>query len=218
MSGDNPEHVPRTLGKLGRVAAVGPGSAVLEVGCGLGRLTAALAGVAGHVTGIDISAHAVAGARRAVPQGNVEFHVADALTWKSARRFDLILAMAVFEHFAPREQERFLNRARRWLAPGGRLVLHVPIGRGWSARRRGSKKTGAGEDYTGDPTHRAVFTPDGLRRALVSRGWRIEREWVRLSRWGWPAPLARAAQALLPRRVREEFAMEMMAAAVPEKR
>lgn len=216
MSEGNEDHVPRTLAKVKRVVKLAPAMRVLEVGCGLGGLTRALAAEVAHVTGIDISAHAIA---QATPAPNAAFEEADALSYRPAGKFDLVLALAVFEHFGAKEREKFLRRARGWLAPGGCLVLHVPIAESWSAKRRRSRRRVdqhiEGPDYTGDPTHKATFSVRTFRAAIRDGGFAIAKEWIRFSRLGWPAGWARVAMSALPSRLRETFAMEAIAAAEP---
>ncbi|MBI2922501.1 MAG: methyltransferase domain-containing protein [Planctomycetes bacterium] len=216
MSRGNEEHVPRTLAKLRRVVELGPGTRVLEVGCGLGTITRPVAAGVAHVTAMDVSAHALAQARAAGAPANVEFVEADALAFRTRARFDVVLAMAVFEHFDAGEQGSFLGRARGWLAPGGRLVLHVPITRSWSAGRRKKRRGVEGPDYTGDPTHRATFSVRSFRAAVRGGGFRIEKEWIRYSRWGWPEGWSLAAMKAMPAALREKFAMEALVAAVAE--
>ena len=219
MSAGHEEHVPRTMAKLKRVTKLGQEMRVLEVGCGLGGLSRALAGEVSHVTAIDVSEHAIEEARAAATAKNIVFRCTDALSFRPAGKFDLALALSVFEHFGRGEQQRFLKTARRWLAPGGRLVLHVPIAESWSGRRRKSRRAAdkgiEGMDFTGDPTHKATFSVKTFRKALTDGGFRIVKEWVRYSRWGWPAGWARVAMSALPARVRETFAMEVLAAAEP---
>ena len=65
------------------VAALGPdpGRPVLEIGCGVGTLTAALAGAAARVLAVDVDARCVAATRITQRhRGNVEVLHADALT------------------------------------------------------------------------------------------------------------------------------------------
>lgn len=74
-----------------------PGEHILDIGCGSGTSTFALArctGPTGHVLGVDISERLVAIARAATPAGApVEFRLADAATAPlPAGRFDLIFS------------------------------------------------------------------------------------------------------------------------------
>jgi SAM-dependent methyltransferase len=216
MSAPAERHVARTVAKILRVADVSPDARILEIGCGFGALTRVLAARCREIVGLDVSEHAIARAREGDVPCNVSFVKGDALSFAAPGKFDLVLALAVFEHFTAKEQKRFLDRARRWLAPGGRLALHVPIAESWSAKRRTTRRDTDGPDYTGDPTHRATFSPATLRAAVARGGFRVEREWVRHSRWGWPEGWARGVQRAMPARLRDKFAMEMLVAAVPE--
>jgi 2-polyprenyl-3-methyl-5-hydroxy-6-metoxy-1,4-benzoquinol methylase len=211
-------HAPRTIAKIRRVADFGTASRVLEIGCGLGTVTRHLASEVDRVTALDVSVIAIQTARHRCPARNVTFVGADALAWETAERFDLVLALAVFEHFEPAQRSRFLRNTAAWLAPGGRLVLHVPITRSWSASRRKSKLGMTALDYTGDPTHRSRFSPRSLRRILRADGFAVEREWLRFARWGLPAGWSAAALRAAPAAIREKFAMEMIVSAVPEGR
>jgi len=213
MSEERPGHAPRALAKLRRVVDLSPSMTALEVGCGLGLLTRVLAPEVARLTALDVSPHAIAQARAAITSPNTTFVTADALSWRTRGKFDLVLALAVFEHFHPAEQARFFLRARTWLAPAGRLVLHVPIAESWSASRRTSRRNTDGPDYTGDPTHHATFSCRSLRAALARGGFAIEKEWIRFSRLGWPPGWAAAVMKAMPPRWREAFAMEMVVAA-----
>jgi SAM-dependent methyltransferase len=75
------------LAGVGRLAvdaaAVQPGEAVLDVGCGCGTTTAELGelvGPSGHVVGVDLSAPMLARAREMVTASHVEFVLGDAAT------------------------------------------------------------------------------------------------------------------------------------------
>lgn len=66
------------------------GATVLEIGCGEGRLTQAIAPLAGSLTAIDPSAEQVERARAAV--AGADFHVAGAVEFDGpASEFDLVL-------------------------------------------------------------------------------------------------------------------------------
>ncbi len=88
----------RQLVKL--VKQVAPAS-ILDVGCGEGYTLAALraAGIEAAMTGIDLSADAIAKARQRLP-GEVTLSVGDAreLHASAAARFDLVIMTEVLEH------------------------------------------------------------------------------------------------------------------------
>jgi len=69
---------PNTVERVVRLAGVGPGEHVLEVGPGLGSLTLALAGTGAAVTAVEIDERLVALARRVLPD-SVRLVHADAL-------------------------------------------------------------------------------------------------------------------------------------------
>ena len=98
---------------------------VLEVGCGRGATGRHLQQVLGcRVTGIELNpvvAAAAAAELDRVVVGDVE----DAATVAElGQRYDALLALELFEHLV--EPERFLDRARELVRPGGRIVLSVP--------------------------------------------------------------------------------------------
>src|SRR5262245_38620700 len=109
-----------------RVAArTGDHAAVLEIGCGDGQLTRALAGrfPAATITGIDVLD--APGRLYDGPRERVSFHTAAAGAFGAAhaRSFDLVLVCDVLHH-APRTEHRgLLEGAREALAPGGWLVV-----------------------------------------------------------------------------------------------
>lgn len=109
--------------------ALRPEDAVLELGCGSGRLIAKVAARAqrGFVAGIDPSElmvrHARFRNRRFIERGLLDLRCAasdDLSAWPAAR-FDKIYALHVVYFW--RTPERDLAEIRRVLRPGGRLVL-----------------------------------------------------------------------------------------------
>lgn len=100
-----------------------PGTA-LDVGCGAGTETLALAQAGWEATGVDISEQALEhAAQRAQAAGldqQVRWQVADAVTWEPEQRYDLVLSC--YAH-APIPQEDLYARLADWVAPGGRLLL-----------------------------------------------------------------------------------------------
>lgn len=84
-----------------------PSDRVLDLGCGHGDVTAAIAEVAARAVGIDHSAYNLAIARNAHPQ--VEFVEADAHDYlNSGRKFDVLIMSHILEHLDdPKEILRF---------------------------------------------------------------------------------------------------------------
>lgn len=97
---------------------------VLEVGCGLGRLTAGLAaGRRRQVTGMDLSPEMIERARRRVgTTPGVSLLCGDFLELDfGARRFDCVVSAAALHHMP---EDDAVPRMAGLLRPGGRLVIH----------------------------------------------------------------------------------------------
>jgi trans-aconitate 2-methyltransferase len=122
---------------LSRVQAVEPGL-VIDLGCGPGNLTAALAArwPAARVLGVDSSpemieaartgAGAVATGGSAQPgqAGRLAFELADIRTWRPEQPVDVITCNAVLQ-WIPGHQELLASWVR-WLAPAGWLAFQLP--------------------------------------------------------------------------------------------
>ena len=107
-------------------AGLRPGMRVVDLGCGVGLVTAWLAGLVGpegHVVGIDASAAQLAQARERLPTGgtNVSFVEASATdTGLPPASFDLVYCRFLLIHLP--EPERALAEMRSLLKPDGILV------------------------------------------------------------------------------------------------
>lgn len=111
----------------------------LELGCGVGRVTAWLARRCAHVIGTDISASHLALARAHVDaEGvrNVEFHRLAAVdTLDALDAFDLFFSVIVLQHNPPPVIRAILERVFARLKPGGIAYFQVPTYRaGYSFR------------------------------------------------------------------------------------
>lgn len=132
------ERVVQYAGALG--VDLGRGTA-LDFGCGVGRLTRALAARFGQVYGVDISPVMVERARQLNRQvGNCTFvQVPDPdFATLPARDFDFIYSNITLQHIPPRHSRRYIPSLLRLLRPGGLMVFELagesratPVGRLW---------------------------------------------------------------------------------------
>ena len=100
------------------------GLRVLDIGCGGGLLAEPMARLGAHVTGIDVTAPAIAAARAhaAAMHLTIDYHtitVEDLAT--TDERFDVIYASEVIEHVADRPA--FIGAIANMLKPDGVVVI-----------------------------------------------------------------------------------------------
>jgi len=105
---------------------------VLDIGCGLGRLSRPLAKHFGEVHGVDISQTMIAEARKLnadVP--NLHFHHGSGNDLKGFedRSFDAVFSYIVFQHLPDEIVLNYLSEIARVLRPGGQAFVHIPYGR-----------------------------------------------------------------------------------------
>jgi 2-polyprenyl-3-methyl-5-hydroxy-6-metoxy-1,4-benzoquinol methylase len=106
------------------LAHVHEGAKVLDVGCGEGRFTAALAGAGSLTVGIDVAEEPLRRARLAHPDLDLRL-VAPHGPWGLAdASFDFVWAGETIEHVA--DTAGWLSEVRRVLRPGGLLLLSTP--------------------------------------------------------------------------------------------
>jgi ubiquinone/menaquinone biosynthesis C-methylase UbiE len=110
-----------------RLAAVPAGGELLDVPCGFGRHTVALARDGRRVTGVDRSATLLEEARRRAGDLPVELVQADYRDLPFADgRFDAALNLFTsLGYLGDEEDTRVLQEIRRVLRPGGRLVVEI---------------------------------------------------------------------------------------------
>lgn len=121
------EDVSAVLADCARLRADPPRGRALDFGCGLGRLSRALAAQFTHVDGVDVSSAMIEQARSGAP-ANATFHenrVSDLSLFPSAT-FDFVLTLIVLQHLPPPLMAGYLRELGRVLRPGGVLYFQVP--------------------------------------------------------------------------------------------
>ncbi len=106
------------------------GMRVLEIGCGTGALTVAMAKAGANVSAIDISTGMLAEAARRIKKDDVEEHVdlqrMDAVMIDELfepQSFDLIVSSLALSEMSERGRRYLLKAARKLLAPDGKLAV-----------------------------------------------------------------------------------------------
>ncbi|MCL4795216.1 MAG: methyltransferase domain-containing protein [Bryobacteraceae bacterium] len=102
---------------------------VLEIGCGAGRVTRALAGLFGEVHGVDVSGEMVSFAREALkdmPHARVYQNNGMDLSIVPVADFDFAFSTIVFQHIPSREViENYVREVHRLLKPGALFKFQV---------------------------------------------------------------------------------------------
>jgi demethylmenaquinone methyltransferase/2-methoxy-6-polyprenyl-1,4-benzoquinol methylase len=165
-----------------------PRGAILEIACGTGMWTAALARCASTLTAVDAAPETIDVARARVVLPNVTFEVADVFTWATSQRFDVIFFAAWLSHVPTSLFDQFWALLQPMLAAGGRVLF---IDEHTDELHKESYTEGGGEivertllDGTQFHIVKNFIDPDDLSARLEQLGWdcRIHREgidWVR---------------------------------------
>ncbi len=114
-----------------------PGSRVLDLGCGTGRLTLALAAAGHRVTGIDPDDGALDAARRKPGAENIQWITGTSAEIPHRERFDTaVLTAHVVQHISDEAGwQQTLQDLRRALLPGGRIAFDSrnPEAKAWES-------------------------------------------------------------------------------------
>lgn len=114
--------------ELVRTARLTLGKRVLDFGCGVGRLSVALAEVVSEVVGVDIASSMIAGAQRLnrEPERVRFVHYDGHVLPFADNSFDSAVSLITVQHMPSVAQLRALLELQRVVRPGGALVLQIP--------------------------------------------------------------------------------------------
>lgn len=147
---------------------------VLDLGCGWGTFSFALAPRVEEVVGLDFSEKAVElcrSRRRELGVENVRFVRADAAdTGLEPESFDVVIAADLLEHLYPEDTRAVLSECARVVRRGGRLVVWTPH-RGHFLEILKSR----GILLRPDPSHVDYKSIEGLREMLEEAGFMLEK-------------------------------------------
>ena len=121
-AGLEPPSFERRLRFLGD--SVRAGDRALDVGCGAGEFTGALAQAGADAVGVEVAQAAVERARAAYPLLDFRLVPLDGPLPFEDGSFELAWASEVIEHVT--DTARWLSEVRRVLAPRGRLLVTTP--------------------------------------------------------------------------------------------
>jgi SAM-dependent methyltransferase len=96
---------------------------VLELACGTGQWTRALAARAHSVTAVDAAAEVLALARARTASPSVQFIQADVFEWQPPRRYDTVFFAFWLSHVPPARLPDFWNTVAATLAPRGKAIF-----------------------------------------------------------------------------------------------
>ncbi|MEY2568962.1 MAG: hypothetical protein QOE35_3491 [Actinomycetota bacterium] len=122
------EEIGATLEYVATLGIAVGASRALDFGCGVGRMTQALAAHFELVDGVDIAPSMVAQARSFDPPANCTFHVnqREDLSLFEDGAFAFVHSRLVLQHIPPSLTKGYLREFVRVLAPGGVAVFDLP--------------------------------------------------------------------------------------------
>jgi SAM-dependent methyltransferase len=182
--GDPATGAAELAGLFGRLGAELPayrGGRCVEVGCGPGRMTGALAERFDQVLALDVSPAMLERARATVSAGNVEFRPVSGERLEGAGDgvADALVCYLVLQHLPSRAViESYLREFARVLDPGGEAFIQVPVlASGWRPRLwRAARRPFVGVSRRPErgPAFRGFrLTSAELEAALTAAGLRV---------------------------------------------
>lgn len=172
--------------------------AVVDLGCGWGTFSFALAARVRSVVGVDFSVRSIEFCerrkRQIAPTPNLSFLCADGGdTGLPESSFDVVLAADLFEHVYPDDSQRIAREAYRLLKPGGRFST-------WTPHRGHILEVLKNRDIVlkRDISHVDYKSMADMKKLLTDAGFEIERAYYAESHVPGLRTLERAFQSFVP--------------------
>lgn len=151
------------------------GKTMLDIGCGVGTLTKAIADNFERVVGIDGSRVKINKARDKNQGGNIEYDLCLFENYKRRTQFDFIVCTNFLEHVD--DSLSFLWQVKKILSPNGLVVLTVPNALG--LHKRIGRAMGLIDDFYKltpadiEKGHKRVYDSPSLKKELITAGFKI---------------------------------------------
>ena len=154
--------------------AAGEGGRLLDYGCGDGTFVAMVHEQFKETRGADVEPDQVAGCRERLGDlPGVSFSMTSDLGASETGAWNVITCMEVLEHCLDAERRRIIGELARLCAPGGSIVISVPIETGPSLVGKQLVRAVAGLRRLGDYAHRERYSPLEMLRGAA--GLPVER-------------------------------------------
>jgi SAM-dependent methyltransferase len=148
--------------------AGGAGRRLLDYGCGDGTFVAMVHAGFTEACGVDVEPDQIAGCRtRLGDLSGVRFRMTRELGASETEAWDVVTCMEVLEHCLVPERRRIVGELGRLCAPGGLIVVSVPIETGPSLVGKQLVRAIAGLRGLGDYAHRERYTPLEMLRGAA---------------------------------------------------
>jgi ubiquinone/menaquinone biosynthesis C-methylase UbiE len=146
------------------------GESCLDIGCGAGRLTRAMAQDFNSVHGIDVAEGMIAYARERVAS-NVHLHVTDGVTLPLPdASLTAVFSVIVFLHFDRAEHATaYFREIARVLKPGGTMMIQLPL-HAWPSNLKPLVRKWYAATYAGYMSLRRL-------KAIYHRLWLSRAKW-----------------------------------------
>lgn len=144
---------------------------LLDYGCGDGTLIELVHGMAAAIVGADRDRGQLDGCRRRLAHlaGLTFVHTSALASTGESGRYDVVTCMEVLEHCTDRERRRVVGELACLLAPGGQLIVSVPIEIGPALAGKQMFRALAAWRGHGDYDHRETYTASEMLRAVLAQ-------------------------------------------------